>query len=108
MTDITHLSSRELRQIANLKEKIDSLQAELTRLVGGTASGSRRKLGMSAAGRARIAAAQRARWAKFHARKPSKASAKSKRTLSAAARSKIAAAARARWAKAKAAGKKAL
>jgi hypothetical protein len=109
MTDITNLSSRELRHIANLKEKIDSLQDELARMVGGTAPGPRRKSGMSAAGRARIAAAQRARWAKFHgSKKTEKTGPKSKRTLSAAARAKIAAAARARWAKAKASGKKAL
>ena len=59
---------------------------------------------MSAAGRARIAAAQRARWAKVkgksgHAAKPKT------RTLSAAARKKIAAAQRARWAKVRAQNK---
>src|ERR1700758_2180092 len=63
---------------------------------------------LSVAARARIAAAQRARWAKFH--KAAGAQAKvvpmrGKRTLSAAARRKIAAAQKARWAKVKA-GKK--
>ena len=62
---------------------------------------------MSAAGRARIIAAQKARWAKVKAGKPAP-KAKGKRKMSAAARAKIAAAARARWAKAKASGKKAL
>ena len=62
---------------------------------------------LSASTRARIAAAQRARWAKFH---ENTANAKvvpirRKRTLSAAARRKIAAAQRARWARVKA-GKK--
>src|ERR1700757_3809961 len=52
---------------------------------------------LSALARARIAAAQRARWAKV--RKTSKVG---KRTLSAAARRKIAAAQRARWARVKA------
>lgn len=109
MTDITNLSSRELRHLANLKEKIDSLRDELARIVGGAAPGPRRKSGMSAAGRARIAAAQRARWAKFHASsKPGKTGPGAKRKFSASARAKIAAAARARWAKAKAAGKKTL
>ena len=58
---------------------------------------------MSAAGRAKIAAAARARWAKVHAsaRKP----AKKKRGISAAGRARIAAAQRARWAKQKAANK---
>jgi hypothetical protein len=55
---------------------------------------------LSAAARARIAAAQRSRWAKV------RGSAK-KRTLSAAARRKIAAAQRARWARVKAAKKSA-
>jgi hypothetical protein len=53
---------------------------------------------LSASARAKIAAAQRARWAKARKTTP-------KRTLSAAARRKIAAAQRARWAKVKAAKK---
>ena len=109
MTDIINLSSRELRHIANLKEKIDSLQDELAQIVDGAAPAPQKKSGMSAAGRARIAAAQRARWAKFHSSgKSEKNGARPKRKFSAAARAKIAAAARARWAKAKAAGKKTL
>jgi cell division septum initiation protein DivIVA len=111
MSVITNLSSQQLRHIADLKEKIDSLQNQLNRLVGAAASGSttKRKSGMSAAGRARIAAAQRARWAKVKgAGKSAKATRKLGRKLSAAARAKIAAAARARWAKVKAAGKKRL
>lgn len=109
MNEITNLSSGQLRRIADLKEKIDSLQHELSRLLGGAASGRRKKSGMSAAGRARIAAAQRARWAKFHgAGKSAKTAGKPKRKMSAAAKAKIAVAARARWAKAKAAGKKTL
>ena len=64
---------------------------------------------MSAAGRARIAAAQKARWAKIRGTKPSaKPVKKAKRTMSAAARAKISALAKARWAKVKAAGKKRL
>jgi hypothetical protein len=55
---------------------------------------------MSAAGRAKIAAAAKARWAKIHAAdKP----VKKKHTMSAAGRAKIAAAAKARWAKVRAA-----
>jgi hypothetical protein len=110
MSAILNLSSRQLRHIADLKEKIDSLQHELSRLVGGTASLHTsvpgRKYRMSASARARIAAAQRKRWAKFNkTRKAAKTSGRSRRRLSAAARAKIAAAARARWVKAKAAGK---
>jgi hypothetical protein len=67
---------------------------------------------MSAEGRARIAAAQRVRWAKLKggnapARKSASNSTagKPKRKMSAAARKAIAQAARRRWAAAKAAGK---
>ena len=56
---------------------------------------------LSAAARARIAAAQRARWAKVR-EKAKVVPIRGKRMLSAAARKKIAAAQRARWAKVKA------
>ena len=63
----------------------------------GKRTGNRR---ISAAGRAKIAAAQRARWARVRNGGPP--AAPKKRTMSAAARKKIAAAQRARWAKLKA------
>ena len=59
---------------------------------------------ISASGRKRIAAAQRARWAKLKAKNVvsiAKGSKPGKRTMSASARRKIAAAQRARWAKVK-------
>jgi len=62
----------------------------------------RRKI--SAKGRARIAAAQRARWARVNAQKVvpiAKGRKPGKRTMSASARRKIAAAQRARWARLK-------
>jgi hypothetical protein len=101
MSAITNLSSQQLRYIADVKEKIDSLQEQLNLLLGVAASNSsaRRKSRMSVSARARIAAAQRARWAKV------KGSAKPRRELNAAARAKMAALARTRWAKARAAGK---
>ena len=62
-----------------------------------------KKRTMSAAARRKIAAAQRARWARVKNLKPvlvtTKTSTARKRTLSPAARRKIAAAQRARWAK---------
>jgi len=61
--------------------------------------------GMSAAGRARIAAAQRARWVRAKGNKGNVVTMPKKRPMSAAARRKIAAAQRARWAKVKAAKK---
>ena len=63
---------------------------------------------MSPAARAKIAAAQRARWAKQRGTKAPKAAAKPRRKVSAAARKRMAEVAKARWAKAKAAGKKTL
>jgi hypothetical protein len=58
---------------------------------------------MSASGRRKIAAAQRARWAKVKSQNVVSIAkgAKPKRTMSASARRKIAAAQRARWAKVK-------
>ena len=71
------------------------------------ARGPRGKGRMSAAGRAAIVRAQKARWAKV-TRKAAKPTKRGRRKMSAAARAKIAAAARARWKKAKAAGRKSL
>jgi len=53
---------------------------------------------MSAAGRARVAAAQRARWAKVKGRKVVSINSR-KRAMSPAARKRIVAAQKARWAK---------
>jgi hypothetical protein len=109
MNSITGLSARQLRKAANIKEKIDSLQNDLNRLLGGEVSATPpakggRKRKMSAAGRAAIAAAARARWAKLKgtttAAKPAR-----KRKMSAAGRAAISAAAKARWAKLRAAKK---
>lgn len=111
---ISSLSTAQLRRAADLQEKIEALNEELASILGisapAPAKAPTKKGGMSAAGRARIAAAQKARRAKAKAVKPVvkpavKAPAK-KRSMSAAARAKIAAAAKARWAKVKAAGKK--
>jgi hypothetical protein len=110
MNLLSSLSAKQLRRAADLQDKIASLQKELASYLGGyapAATTSERKRHMSAAGRARIIAAQKARWAKFKAGKP-KAAKKTTRTMSSSARARIAAAARARWAKAKAAGKKSL
>ena len=109
---LSSLSSAQLRRAAGLQEKISALNIELTKLLGASISTSKpsvvsqEKSGMSPAGRAKVAVAQKARWAKVKAVKPAKAT--PKRKMSAAGRAKIAAAAKARWAKAKAAGKTSL
>ena len=94
--------------------EIATLEHQLTAVLGGAASasaakpangrrGGRRKLSPEA--RARIAAAQRARWAKVRGGKPAAKPAKApgkrggRRKLSPEARERIAAAQRARWAK---------
>ncbi len=66
------LSARELRKIANLKDKIEALQSELGKALakaGGPVAkpGRKRQRKMSAAGRARISAAAKARWKKVKA-----------------------------------------
>jgi hypothetical protein len=115
--DILNLTPAQLKHAANIKEQIIALEGELQSILGGSRhagngaapSPSRtRRNRMSAAGRARIIAAQKARWAKFKSGRGARAKSTGTRTLNAAARAKIAAAARARWAKAKAAGRKSL
>ena len=107
MTGLLNLSTAKLKRIIALKQQIEKLSAKLETLAGGSSAPvgkpAKKKWTMSAAARAKIAAAQRARWAKTKgAAKP----AKQKRTMSAAARAKIATAARARWAKFRAAKSK--
>jgi hypothetical protein len=113
---LINLTPAQLRHAADLKEKIEALQHELSHLHGApsavisvhtTAPARRAKRTISAAGIARIRAAQKARWAKVKgsapaakAEKPAKAG---RRKMSAAGRAKIAAAARARWARVRAA-----
>jgi hypothetical protein len=112
-TSLSSLSVQQLRKAATLKEKIQSLENELGRIFGSsaksiTAVAPKKKRKMSAAGRARIAAAQKARWAKVKGQKVKQSQPK-KRKMSASAKAKIAAFQKARWAKIKAqqkAGKK--
>ena len=106
---IKDLTVIQLRRVIAIKEQIESLQQELT-AIGGVklpAKRGRKKGGISAAGRARIAAAQRARWAKAKTAGPVTASepTKAKRKMSAAGRAAISADAKARWAKVKSQGK---
>jgi hypothetical protein len=98
---------KERDQAARTVEQLDAALAALDGDSYGRRTGATRKI--SAAGRARIAAAQRARWAKVRGtgkQKQNVVAMPQKKTMSAAARRKIAAAQRARWAKVKAAQKK--
>lgn len=108
-----------LQRATELINTIERCEAELRQIFGAGGGGilispsnvesdAPKKRGMSAAGRARIAAAQKARWAQQKDTasdvvgngKPAKD--KKKRTMSPEARAKIAAAQKKRWAKQKA------
>lgn len=117
MISLSSLTSNQLKRAAAIQEQIEALHNELDGLLGGSAPAAvsaavaapkagRKKI--SAAGIARIKAAQKLRWAKVKAAKPSAPAAKKTKKMSPAARAKIAAVAKARWAAIKAAGKKRL
>ena len=99
---LINLTPAQLRHAADLKEKIEALQQQLSHLQGDSAAAApdgRAKRKISAAGIARIRAAQKLRWAKAKgktaAAKPGK---RGPRKMSASARAKIAAAQKKRWA----------
>jgi|HubBroStandDraft_6_1064221.scaffolds.fasta_scaffold403438_2 hypothetical protein len=100
------------RTIESLQSRIDSLTNKLSKILGGGGNGiaspfisPKGKRKVSAAGRVRMAAAQKARWAKLNGKGIEKPAKKGRRKMSAAAKAKISAAAKLRWKKAKAAGK---
>ena len=102
MKTILNLSVKQLRRVLSLKKKLETLQNRLEALTGSAAAPVKRgPRKMSAVARAKIAAAQRARWAK----QKSKAPKTTKRKMSAAGRAAIVAAQKARWAKIKSAKK---
>jgi hypothetical protein len=113
MNLITGLSPKALRKAADLQEKLLLLQEELGQLLGGGVSAPaqptetpKKKWKFSAASRAKMRAAQKARWAKIKGTTSSATpEQKPKRKMSAAGRAAISAAAKARWAKARKAGK---
>jgi len=74
MNGITSLSPQQLRKAADIQERIQTLLAELNEVLGSPAesiateapkNGRRKRRRMSAAGRAAIAAAARAKWARL-------------------------------------------
>lgn len=84
-----------------LEEQLHRVAAALTAFGNVYMRGSQPKVGrtLSAAGRKRIAAAQRARWAKIKGQKVVSISSRKGRKMSPAARKRIVAAQKARWAK---------
>jgi hypothetical protein len=110
MSNLSSLTSAQLRRAADLKDKIGRLERELFSILNmpSNSTSSPKKSKMSRSARAKIGAAQKARWAKVKGKSTAKPVAKKKYKMSRAGRARIAAAAKARWAKAKAAGKKSL
>ena len=114
MTNLQHITVKQLRKVVAIKERIEKLEAKLASITGGEEPAAepvvrRRRRKMSAAAKARIAAAQRARWARVKGRAgaPEKEG-KKKRSVSPATKARLAAIAKARWARVKASGKSAL
>ncbi len=133
-----NITPTQLRKAADIQERIQSLQKELGQLLGASGPGEAgttetpKKRKFSAAARARMRAAQKAKWARIKGAKGAqaptkrklsaqglaniragvakrmaakgKAVQKPKRKFSAAGRAALSAAAKARWAKVKAAG----
>lgn len=127
---MSNTSINQLKRAVQLAELIDKLEGELNQILasaGGKVSTNasaapkvakapkapkpaRKKGGMSAEGRARIVAAQKARWAKIKAGKGSAAPAKAavapkgkgRRKISPEARARMVAGVKARWARIKA------
>jgi hypothetical protein len=102
MSSLVNLTVLQLQRALQIKQQIESLERELQQIEGTQRNGLHRgRRTISAAGRQRIADAQRARWAK---QKGSNSAPKAKRksSMSAAGRARIAAAQRRRWARVKA------
>jgi hypothetical protein len=97
MTNLTSVLKYLEQERNRLGVQLESLSHALSVLRGTSNHRARRTI--SAAGRARIAAAQRARWAKSKGQKVVSIAARKGRRISAAARKRIAAAQKARWTK---------
>jgi hypothetical protein len=117
MSDLKRVVEQLKKERDQAAKTLHQLDAALSALSGNSVGQARRgQSRLSAAARAKIAAAQRARWAKLRAdhrqkeneshKKNVASTAKKKTTMSAAARKRIAAAQRARWARVKSAQKK--
>ena len=116
MPTTNELSPSQFREAVKLSEQIDTLKQRLQSILGGTRAGksvaSKQKTAkgrpggkrtMSPEGRARIAAAARARWARVRgksapAKTTAKATPKKKGGLTPEGRARLAAAMKARWA----------
>lgn len=117
MNSITNLTPQQLRQAADIQERIVELQDELHQILGTSAPapvqenspGEHGKRRLSAQGLANIRAGAQRRWARERAEAANgTAPARPGRKMSAAGRAAISARLKARWAAAKRAGRNAL
>ena len=96
---MTNLTSA-LKQLEQERERLSFRLEQLKKALSAvTAASSTRRGTISPAGRARIAAAQRARWAKAKGQKVVSVAYKKRRKMSVAAIARIRAAQKVRWAK---------
>jgi hypothetical protein len=114
---LNNLSAAQLRRAITIKEQIDELETQLSRILGEPAkaapvaapNSATKKRTMSPAARDKMSAAQKARWAKDRSEPTPEmgnaAVSKPKRNISAAGRARMAAATKARWARYNAAKK---
>jgi hypothetical protein len=99
------LSVKQLQRAVEIKQRIEALEQELSEILGAVPTAPiavqpPKKRTMSAAARAKIAAAQKAKWAeRKKAAAPAKPAPKKKRKVSPEGRARIAAATKARWAR---------
>ena len=106
------LTPEQLKRAASIKEQIDGLNKQLRGILGAPATSRAaptRNRTMSASVKKKIAATQKARWAKVRASKPATASARpaaKTNRMSPAARAKLSAKLKAYWAAKKKSGKK--
>ncbi len=123
MTNISNLTTSQLKSIIAIKEQIEALEAQMDAIAGGgeipspatkKAPAPKRKYHMTASHRRKLikalAKARKIRMAnlKGKAKGKSKAAKKKDKRSSPAVRAKLAAAAKARWARVKAEGRKGL
>jgi hypothetical protein len=113
MNAIANLTPQQLRNAADLQERIQSLKQELNELIGSgseaDSAAPRRRRKLSARGLANIRAGAKRRWASSRSEKGSSSKVPRRRgKMSAAGRARIAAALKARWAAAKRSGRNAL
>jgi hypothetical protein len=110
MNILSSLSVQSLKVAVTIREKIEALEHEMAKVLKNAdlpvsiSLTVKRGRGKSVAGRAKVAAAQKKRWAKVKG-ETGKIIKKGRKKMSVAVRAKMAAAAKARWAKVKAAGK---